>query len=164
MPKKRIATSVDALINVDRYEHLQVTKYAEREIEYTSEEDMIAQEDQLTDELLADITRSLNKVPEKWGKSGVPIKDFEEKVQKKLPAWLEGNAIPNIANNAEKQFKKNSAEAEAKAEEKSEKKAEDSEEVEKLIADESSETPAEQTVEDIGSDGDDDNWLTDDIF
>ena len=41
MEEKKIATSVDLLINVDRFEHLQITKYSEKKITYESQEEMV---------------------------------------------------------------------------------------------------------------------------
>jgi hypothetical protein len=109
--EKKIATSVDILINVARYEHLSVTKYAEKKITYSSSEDMAKQEDELTSELISDIKRTLKKLSEGFGSKVKAVNDFEDKIQKKIPEWLEDGPEPNIANIADK----NHVEAEVEA-------------------------------------------------
>lgn len=95
--QKKIATSVDLLINVGQYEHLQITKYAETQIEYDSQEDMVKKEDQLTDELVQDVIRTMRGLPEKLGKKTEAVSAIEEKIIKKIPGWLENNPVPNLA-------------------------------------------------------------------
>ena len=111
MEEKKIATSVDILINVGNYEHIQITKYAEKKITYTSAEDMIKQEDQLTEELTSDIVRSMRALPNRLGKKTTAHTEIEEKITKKVPEWLLDNVEPNIANNAKTQNDKNKAKA-----------------------------------------------------
>jgi len=100
MEEKKIATSIDILVNVDRFEHIQITKYAEKKITYESQEDMIRKEDQLTDELVKDIIRTMRAMPDKLGKKTNAVATIEEKIGKKIPSWLEEGGEPNIANTA----------------------------------------------------------------
>jgi len=118
MMEKKIATSVDVLINVAQWEHLQITKYAEKKITYENEEDMVKQEDQLTDELVKDIIRTMRSLPDKLGKKTNAVASIEEKIQKKIPTWLEEGAEPNIANTAKVNADKAVAKANAEAEQK----------------------------------------------
>ena len=121
MEQKKIATSVDVLINVGAYEHIQITKYAERSISYGSKEEMLEQEDALTNEVVADLIRSMRSMPEKLGKKTTANIEIESKIAKKIPEWLNGNVEPNIANNAKTQYDNNKAKASADIEAKKEK-------------------------------------------
>jgi len=111
--EKKIATSVDILINVAKYEHITVTKYSEKKISYESAEEMIQKEDELTAELLNDVKRSLEKCKEGFGKKVAAIADFEENMQKKIPEWLEDGPEPNIANKAQQAQIENATKAHA---------------------------------------------------
>lgn len=125
MEEKKIATSVDLLINVDRFEHLQITKYSEKKITYESQEEMIQKEDQLTDELVKDMIRTMRSMPnklskvstEKLEKITTSITAIEDKISKKIPAWLEEGIEPNIANKAKENAVKAVATSHAKSEE-----------------------------------------------
>ena len=124
MEEKKIATSVDILINVDRFEHLQITKYSEKKITYSTQEEMIQKEDQLTNELMQDVIRTMRSTPsafkamtaEKLEKIETTTKAMEDKISKKIPSWLEEGGIPNIANAAQANATKAVAEAHAKQE------------------------------------------------
>jgi len=111
--EKRIATSVDVLINVAKFEHIQITKYGERKITYDTQEEMIEKEDELTGELIEDILRTMKKIPEKLGKTTNAVVEIEEKIKKALPQWLNEGEEPNIAdgiaNLAKKTHNKNVA-------------------------------------------------------
>jgi hypothetical protein len=99
MEEKKIATSVDILVNVDKFEHVQITKYSEKKISYSSKEDMIKQEDQLTAELVEDLLRTMRGIgPQVGGKVTTAVTKMEDKIQKKMPTWLEEGKEPNIAN------------------------------------------------------------------
>jgi len=140
MEEKKIATSVDILINVDRFEHLQITKYAEKKITYETQEEMIQKEDRLTNELVSDIRRSLKLSYESF--SGVSkeiaqkmesVAKIEEKIGKKMPTWLEEGVEPNIANMAQKNANKAIEEAYAKNKDDKEKKEENKAETENFL-------------------------------
>jgi hypothetical protein len=127
MEEKKIATSVDILINIDRFEHLQITKYSEKKITYETNEEMVQKEDQMTKELVADIRRTLKKCYEDF--SGVSkeiaqkmesVTKIDGKISKKMPTWLEDGYEPNIANSAKKQAIKSEADAYVKKEDREE--------------------------------------------
>ena len=89
--EKKIATSVDILINTDRFEHLQITKYAESKITYDTQEEMIQKEDQLTRDLLSDMHRTLSlsakdfsSISSEIAKKMEPVKTIEARIQKKM--------------------------------------------------------------------------------
>ncbi len=108
--EKKIATSVDLLINIDRFEHLQVTKYAETKITYENDQEMIEKEDKLTNELINDVIRTLRSMPNKMGQSIIPpqkmeaVAKMEDKIGKKMPSWLVDGEVANIANTAKKNY------------------------------------------------------------
>lgn len=123
MEEKKIATSVDILINIDRFEHFQITKYSEKKITYESQEEMVQKEDQLTNELLSDIRRSLKLFCDNLGSISKEINQkmeavskIEDKIGKKMPTWLEEGSDPNIANKAKENSVKAVAEAHVKLE------------------------------------------------
>ena len=83
--QKKIATSIDVLINVDRFEHVQVTKYSEKQIEYRDEAERQQEEDKLTIEVTEDLVRSLSIMSEAiGGKTIEPTKAIVEKMRKKM--------------------------------------------------------------------------------
>ena len=97
--EKKIATGIDILVNVDRFEHIQISKYGEAKIEYSSDQERKDLEDQLTAETLEDGFRSLKIVTDVLGgKTVEPCQAIVEKIRKKIPMWLEDGPEPNIAN------------------------------------------------------------------
>jgi len=154
--EKKIATAIDLLINVDRFEHIQVTKYAEAKIEYASEEERQQKEDQLTRETVDDIKRSLKLIVEGLQNKGAqPIEAIKEKVITKMPVWLESGADPNIANLARKNYEKNTAVVISNNEKTEVKRAEGSQEVSEIVGDiqESTAKPVSSTSLDTKTDG-----------
>lgn len=134
MNEKKIATAIDILINVDRFEHIQITKYGEAEINYASEEERKQKEDQLTAETIDDAKRSLDIIVKNLQNKGAqPVEAIKEKIVNKMPSWLEKGAEPNIANLAEKNFEKNKANAEADNEKATKDKAEASQEISEIL-------------------------------
>jgi hypothetical protein len=113
MPQRKISECIDLRINVGNYQHIGLTKYAEETIEYTTEEERIAKEDQLRDELVESLKRSMKAIPERLGKGIEEAIEVEEAIKKAIPEWLESGAVPNIANKAEKKLIQNAAEQKA---------------------------------------------------
>ena len=150
MEQKKIATSVDVLINVGAYEHIQITKYAEKSISYNSKEEMLQKEDELTNELVADVVRTMRSMPEKLGKKTTANIEIESKIAKKVPEWLNGNVEPNIANQAKTSFNANVAKANANIEAKKEKAAESIKVVEapKVVETKAEEAPKSTNMSD----------------
>lgn len=124
--EKKIATSVDLLINIDRFEHLQITKYAETKITYENEAEMIQKEDNLTNELINDVLRTIRVIPGKMGQNPLleqkmeAVTKMEDKISKKMPAWLEEGGVTNIANTAKKNYQNTVANSNVKKIEKEE--------------------------------------------
>ena len=87
--EKKIAETVSVRINVGNYQHIEISKYAEKKIEYNNEEEMKKQEDQLTDELIANLVRNMKTIPEKLGKKTDAVVAVEESIIKAIPKWLE---------------------------------------------------------------------------
>lgn len=115
MSEKKIATSIDILVNVDRYEHIEITKYGERIIQYDTDEKRIIEEDKLTKEIMEDGLRSLDIIAKTiGGKTTEPVNAIKDKIRKKIPTWLEEESEPNLANLAESQHKKHVAKKEVK--------------------------------------------------
>ena len=141
MEEKKIATSIDVLINVSQFEHIQITKYAEKKIAYSSQEDMVEKEDNLTSELVNDIIRTMRSLPDRLGKKTEAIKNIEEKIQKKIPSWLEENPVPNIANLAKDKYERNISNANAKIEQKKPIAKELEKQVKDIIDPKTEETP-----------------------
>jgi len=109
--EKKIATSVEVLIKVAQFESIRITKYGESKIEYSSDEEMSQQEDKLNDDVIADLVRSMRSLPAKLGKKTNSVVEIEEKIQKRIPEWLENNPEPNLANRAIKSHEKSEFEA-----------------------------------------------------
>jgi len=156
MQEKRIAETLTIRISLgpQTYEHIELTKYAEKKITYETQEEMIKAEDELTDELLVDMIRSMRRIPERLGKSGVTTVEVEERISKRIPKWLEENPVPNIAGTAEvkhQQAVDRQTSEEARVEEKKESASEFS-----LDFDSTAIVPSpEATVSAAGNDSDD---------
>jgi len=100
MAEKRIAETLNVRINLGNFQHIELTKYAEKKIEYESNEEMQKKEDELTDELLSNTIRSMRRIPERLGKKTNAVAEVEERIIKEIPRWLEDEPEPNIANEA----------------------------------------------------------------
>ena len=125
MEEKRIAETLTIRISLGAhtYEHIELTKYAEKKITYETPEEMVKKEDELTDEILVNMIRSMRRIPERLGKSGVQTVEVEERISKRIPKWLEENLVPNIAGTAEVKHKQaidRQASEEARVEQKKE--------------------------------------------
>jgi len=110
MSQRKISECINVRINVGNYQHVELSKYAEASIEYSSDEERIEKEDQLRDELVASLIRSMKSIPEKLGKGVEAAIEVEEAIRKAIPEWLSNGPVPNIANTAEKKHIQNAAE------------------------------------------------------
>lgn len=104
MSQRKISECISVRINVGNYQHIELTKYAEESIEYSSEQERIEKEDQLTNDLIISLRRGMKSIPEKLGKGIDQAIEVEESICKAIPEWLESSAVPNIANGAEKKY------------------------------------------------------------
>jgi len=164
MSQRKISECISVRINVGNYQHIELTKYAEESIEYSSEKERIEKEDQLTNDLVVSLRRSMKSIPEKLGKGIDQAIQVEESISKAIPEWLATSAIPNIANGAEKKHiqvvaeqkqKKDESTAnlaevvkpEAKVETKVETKAVEAEE--SLFEDDTVEEPVKEVVKEV---------------
>lgn len=102
MSQRKISECISVRINVGNYQHIELTKYAEESIEYSSEQERIEKEEQLTNDLITSLKRGMKSIPEKLGKGIEQAIEVEESICKAIPEWLENSAVPNIANGAEK--------------------------------------------------------------
>ena len=98
MGTKKVSECISVRINVGNYQHIEITKYAEEQISYNSATERIAEEDRARDELIDSLKRSMEKIPEALKRGMKEAIQVEESIQKRIPAWLEENAVPNIAN------------------------------------------------------------------
>lgn len=100
--KRRISSCVNVRIRAGDYQHIEVVKYAEEEVEYTSIEDLKAKEDALNDDVVDCLFRSLNSTAARLGQGKAQAIEVEETLSKAIPAWLANDPVPNIANGAKK--------------------------------------------------------------
>jgi len=108
---RKIATSVSVRINVGNYQHIEISKYSESEIEFNTTEERIKLEDGLHEEIVSDLIRNMRILPEKLGKKTDSVTEFEESVKKQVPNWMRSNIEPNIAK---ENFNKINAESKSK--------------------------------------------------
>jgi hypothetical protein len=111
--EKKISECINVRINVGNYQHIDISKYAEKTISYSDNEDMVHQEDQLTQELLDNLIRNMRTIPERLGKKTDPVPPFEDSIKKAIPEWLANGPVPNIANGAAKSHQTNLADQQA---------------------------------------------------
>ena len=102
MSKRKIAECINIRINVGNYQHIELVKYAEEEIEYTSDADRQQKEDALRDDLISSVKRSMKAIPEKLGKGIENAVEVEQLIKKAIPEWLANGPVPNMANTAKK--------------------------------------------------------------
>jgi len=103
MAKRKIADCINVRINVGNYQHIELTKYAEEEIEYSTDLERTQKEESLRDDLVTSLIKSMKAIPERLNKGGQNAQEVEESIKKSIPAWLANGTVPNIANMAKKQ-------------------------------------------------------------
>ena len=134
MTEKKIATSVEVLVKVAQYESIRITKYGEAKIEYESDTEMQSKEDQLNNDVMADIVRSMEGLPKRFSKASPNVvAEFGDKITTKLPDWLENGPEPNIANVAKTDHEKSDTKAHASDKDKKEEQELANEDVSNLI-------------------------------
>lgn len=102
MSTRKISECINIRINVGNYQHIELVKYAEEQIDYANEAERIQKEDQLRDDLVASMTRSMKAIPEKLGKGVANAIEVEQSIKKAVPEWMAQGGVPNIANTAKK--------------------------------------------------------------
>lgn len=102
MSTRKISECINVRINVGNYQHIELVKYAEEQIEFANDAERIAKEDQLRDDLVASMIRSMKAIPEKLGKGIENAVEVEQSIKKAIPEWMAQGGVPNIANNAKK--------------------------------------------------------------
>ena len=149
MEKKKIAETINIRINVGNYQHIEISKYGEKEIEYDSKEDMIKQEDQLTQELTENIIRNMRTLPGKLGKETNAVEEFEDRLSKTLPDFMKGSQEPNLAKQKHVQTEGDEKSNSDKKEAKSEKNQKS---VEPLVSESQQEKKQEPVAENVSED------------
>ncbi len=102
--KKRISGAVTVRINVGNFQHIELVKQAEQEIEFSSREEMIKKEDELRDDLLASLKRDMSAIPAALNKGIEEAIKVEEAIKKAIPEWMGKEGVPNLANDATKKL------------------------------------------------------------
>lgn len=102
MSTRKISECINIRINVGNYQHIELVKFAEEQIEFSTEAERIQKEDKLRDDLVAAMTRSMKAIPEKLGKGIDQAIEVEQSIKKAMPEWMAQGNVPNIANSAKK--------------------------------------------------------------
>jgi hypothetical protein len=97
MNKRVISESINIRINVGNYQHIEITKQAQEEIEYETKEERLALEEDLSNDLISSVVASMRLVPQRLGKCIDNAQEVEDAISKAIPEWLE-NCPPNLAN------------------------------------------------------------------
>lgn len=100
--KRKIAGCVNVRIRAGDYQHIEVVKYAEEEIEYSSVAELKEKEDALNSDLVDCMLRGLTATANKLGKGKAEAIEVEQTLSKAIPEWLANDPVPNIANGAKK--------------------------------------------------------------
>jgi hypothetical protein len=100
MSKRKISECINVRIAVGNYQHIEITKYAEEEIEFSSTKERVEKEDALRADVVENLIRSMKAIPERLGKGIENAIEVEEAIKKKIPEWLANDPIPNVANGA----------------------------------------------------------------
>ena len=113
--KRKISECINVRINVGNFQHIEITKYAEEEIFYENDQERVEKEDELTNDLVVSIVRSMKSIPEKLGKGVSNAQDVEDAIVKAIPEWMDKKETPNIATTSNKAEKRhNEVQAEQK--------------------------------------------------
>lgn len=113
--ERKISTCVNVRVNVGNYQHIEIAKYAEETIQYTSDADRINKEIQLTADIIQDLHRSMKQVSTDLGKGVSEAVQLTESIKKVIPDWIANSPAPNIANGGKKlEIKVNAEQKEVK--------------------------------------------------
>lgn len=108
--KRVISECINIRINVGNYQHIEITKQASEEIEYSSEAERLTLEENLTTDLVDSIVKTMRTVPARLGKGIENAQEVEEAISKAIPEWLENNP-PNLADKPREAANRSAAEA-----------------------------------------------------
>ena len=158
MSEKKIAECINVRINVGNYQHIELTKYAEKTITYNNPEEMVKKEDELTDELVTNLIRNMRQLPDRLGKKTNAVAEVEESISKAIPDWLKNGDVPNIANNAKKEHNSTVSEQKEQKDAKSEVTGE------AAISKKRESKPVEKPVEKTTATTDDLDLFDEDLF
>lgn len=95
---RKISECVNVRINVGNFQHIEITRHGEEEISYETEAERLAFEEELTNDLITGIIRSMKTIPEKLGKGVANAQEVEESIAKAIPEWLDNCKVPNLAD------------------------------------------------------------------
>jgi len=95
--KRTISECINVRINVGNYQHIEITKQASEEIEFSNDKERLALEDNLTNDLVDSVIRSMRSIPDSLGKGVEDAQEVEESIKKAIPEWL-NNQPPNLAD------------------------------------------------------------------
>jgi hypothetical protein len=109
MAKRVISEAINIRINVGNYQHIEITKQAQEEIEYSSESERLEREAELSKDIIDSVISSMKLVPERLGKGVENAQEVEDSISKAIPEWLE-KSPPNLANVPKKNSDKVAAE------------------------------------------------------
>lgn len=96
---RKISDCINLRITLGNYQHIEFVKYAEEAIEYNSADERKRKEDELRNDLVDSLIRTIRETSEKFKSTG-QVTQVESAIKQKLPQWLEENYVPNIANGA----------------------------------------------------------------
>lgn len=109
MAKRVISEAINIRINVGNYQHIEITKQAQEEIEYSSESERLEKEAELSKDIIDSVISSMKLVPERLGKGVENAQEVEDAISKAIPEWLNENP-PNLSNVPKKNSDKVAAE------------------------------------------------------
>lgn len=95
--KRKIAESINLRINIGNYQHIELVKYAEEEIEYANDKERVDAEKSLTNDLVDSLNNSIEIITEKTGRGRKEVIEVEQSLLKAVPEWLNDKNVPNIA-------------------------------------------------------------------
>ena len=106
MAKKRVISEcINVRINVGNYQHIEITKQASQEIEYSSEDERLELEEVLTNDIVDSVIKSMRSIPSRLGKGLDQAQEVEEAISKAIPEWL-NNCPPNLMDRAKDKVNK----------------------------------------------------------
>lgn len=100
--ERKISTCVNVRVNVGNYQHIEIAKYAEETVQFSSESERLEKEAKLTSDIIQDLHKTMKQVASDLGKGTAEAAQVTEAIKKVIPEWIANSSVPNIANGGKK--------------------------------------------------------------
>lgn len=96
MSTRVISTAINVRVNLGNYQHLELVKQAQEQIEFSTQEEMISKEDSLRNDLVASLKRDMAEIPVLLNKGVEAAIKVQEAIKTTIPEWMGKEKVPNL--------------------------------------------------------------------